>query len=277
MTIKDIMVHVDASPKHAGRLAAAAALAKRFDAHLKGLYVPHAPAVPKFVMAQLGPEVREVQQEYARQSEATARQLFEAHCQEAGLDSEWVAVPGELLTTTAFHTRFSDLVIVGQADPDADLEAGEAILPDRLVMETGRPILVVPFEGGFPDIGRKRVLLGWNSSRESARAASDALPFLREAEKVEVLIINPRPERDGEVPGAGIVAHLARHGVQADLHTMSSGGLETAQVFLSRVEETQADLVVMGAYGRPRFTELVLGGVTHRALHQLPVPVLMAH
>jgi nucleotide-binding universal stress UspA family protein len=98
------------------------------------------------------------------------------------------------------------------------------------------------------------------------------------AEIVEVLVVDC--ERDsaghGKEPGADIARHLARHGVEVEVRRMSSGSEDVGRLLLSRAAAFGADLLVMGAYGHSRFTELVFGGATRTALHEAPLPVLMS-
>jgi nucleotide-binding universal stress UspA family protein len=57
---------------------------------------------------------------------------------------------------------------------------------------------------------------------------------------------------------------------------MSSGNEDVGRLLLSRAASFGADLLVMGAYGHSRITELVFGGATRTALHEAALPVLMS-
>jgi nucleotide-binding universal stress UspA family protein len=105
------------------------------------------------------------------------------------------------------------------------------------------------------------------------------MPLLAAAETVTVLTIDARegPQRHGELPGADISLHLARHGVKVQIERAVSGGLPIGEVLLSRLADLAADLVVMGAYGHSRMRELLLGGATRTLLRSMTVPVLMSH
>jgi nucleotide-binding universal stress UspA family protein len=124
-----------------------------------------------------------------------------------------------------------------------------------------------------------RIVVAWSGSRESVRAVSDAMPFLRRAKEVIVLAINPRhgPDGHGDIPAADISLHLARHGVRADAQDITTDQIEVGDVLLSRAADESADLVVMGAYGHSRFRELILGGATRHLLQHMTVPILMSH
>lgn len=139
-------------------------------------------------------------------------------------------------------------------------------------------MLIVPYAGRFDNVGR-RIVIAWSSTREAARAVSDAMPFLESADLVNVLTIDPRegPDGHGELPGADIAVHLARHGVKAQIERTVSAGLPVGEVLLSRIADLGADLLVMGAYGHSRVRELLLGGATRSVLRSMTLPVLMSH
>ncbi len=145
-------------------------------------------------------------------------------------------------------------------------------------MQSGRPVLVVPRAGTFASVG-ERVLVAWKESRESARAVADALPFLRKASKVRVVTVGAGGEEDVReaLADKGIAAWLALQGVECDVRREVAEDVDAGNLILSRAADFGADLVVMGAYSRPRLSEVVLGGVTRLMLETMTAPVLMSH
>lgn len=275
MPLKDILVHVDSGSHCAARLDAAMALAAAHDAHLTGLYVRSEPPVPPFVRSQLGPQVAALQSQFANEARAQAEALFENRLRPAGLAYEWRAVAGDLYEMVALSARYADITVLGQPDPDSDEDRP---VPDHLVLDAGRPVLVIPTGGHVTGVFG-RVLVAWNGSREATRAVNDALPILQRATRVMVLAINPGGGIDGhgEVPGADLSLHLARHGVTAEAHQVRADDMNVGEMLLSRCANEAADLLVMGAYGRSRVRELVLGGATRHVLECATLPVLMSH
>src|SRR5215471_6305021 len=178
------------------------------------------------------------------------------------------------------HFGYYDPALLNPFFEELRARARDAADKTRQAFEhvSGRPILVVPYVGNFADLGR-RVVIGWNASREAARAVNDAMPLLTSAETVTVLTIDPRegPRAHGELPGADISLHLARHGVKAEIERTVSADLPVGEVLLSRVADLGADLLVMGAYGHSRARELLLGGATRSLLRSMTLPVLMSH
>ncbi|WP_119166457.1 universal stress protein [Algihabitans albus] len=280
MSYKTILVHLDNSASCAGRVAVALDLATRFDAHLVGLVVTVEPVVPTFVMAQIPSSALESQREALRTKADEAIAAFETAAQKAGCSVETrraLAFNEEVPETLALHARYADLVVMGQHDPDDANSLGVGTL-EQCLLGTGRPVLVVPYIGAPAGFGRK-VLLAWDASREAARAASDALPLMEQAEKVTVLTINPKKGRGahGEEPGADIALAIARHGVKAEAESMAVRDVSIDEALLSRLSDDGADLLVMGCYGHARLRELVLGGTTRHILQHMTVPTLMTH
>ena len=276
MALKDILVVVDNTKAAAKRIDYAAGLAIKHDAHLTGLYVKSPPQVPAFVMANMPAEVKELQQKMLDDLADEARRLFDGATGRAGYAdrSQWQIARGDAEMAAELLVRYSDLVIAGQPDPDDDDRLG-LIRPHDLILGGGRPVMLVPY-AYTPGRFGERVLVAWNGSRESARAVADAIPLLEAADHVTVLAINPSPEL-GDEPGADITLHLARHGIKAEASHMYVDDLDVSDALLNRTADLSIDTIVMGAYGRPRLRELVLGSLTSHMLEHMTVPVLMSH
>jgi nucleotide-binding universal stress UspA family protein len=193
--------------------------------------------------------------------------------------AEWRAlkVPHvDLASVVMDHGRAADLIIAGQTDPDWDLSP---ILdfPERLALESGRPVLVIPYAGRYPRIGSNAVI-AWKPSREAARAVFDALPLLETADKVQILEVRAKgDEPSGLAPDTSIAAALARHGIKPSIRSSIAADISVGDEILSRLADMGADLLVMGAYGHARMRELVFGGVTRHIARHMTVPTLFSH
>ncbi|NQU59585.1 MAG: universal stress protein [Rhodospirillales bacterium] len=277
MTIKDILVHLDNKKSSPARLQAAINLAKANDASLTGIYVKTKPYLPAYAEVQISAQILEQEAEKLEQQTEQAAELFAKATGGNGLKAEWRVAEGDVPEVIAEQARYFDLAVVGQSDPDESIFVGDREMPDRMIMTSGRPAMVIPYAGEYNAIG-KHVLIAWDASPMAARAVHDAMPFLEEAEKVTVMVINPKDvETDtGELPGADIAAHLSHHGVNAIAdHVVSE--MDPGDILLSRAADLGVDLIVMGAYGHARWAELILGGVTNHMLNHMTVPVLMSH
>jgi len=280
MSYKDLLVVLGSDAASRGRMALAAALAESFAAHLVGLYPLPIPDVPRtlgyYNPSLFDPIFRDLR-EKAQEVCDKEREAFEHAASLRGLSAEWRVTEG-LEADPAVHARYVDLTILGQLDPDGGDTELIRPRPDLVALASGRPILAVPYAGQFETVGR-RVLIGWNATREATRAVNDAMPLLAAADVVTVLTIDARegPDAHGELPGADISPHLARHGVKAAIERTVSAGVPAGEVLLSRAADLGADLLVIGAYGHSRMRELLLGGATRSILQSMTVPVLMSH
>ena len=171
----------------------------------------------------------------------------------------------------------SDLVIASQTDPQWP-GSQRLDVADRMAIESGRPVLIIPNAGVHGRIGQK-VLVAWNARREAARAAFDALPILQLAKDVRVVWVNPQSERERaqDIPAADICAVLARHGVNCQATELVAPRASVGETLLACAKSFAADVLVMGCYGHTRLREFVFGGASRHVLGQMSIPVLMSH
>jgi nucleotide-binding universal stress UspA family protein len=210
-----------------------------------------------------------------RQEEQDARAAFEKVCEHHGVSGEWRSQRIEPPEDLIVHARYAALSVVVRSDAEETPLVG---LPERLVLASGRPTLLVPPTFDPEGLVGRRIALAWNASQEAARAVWDAMPFLSSAEVVEVLIVDHDryPDKFGTEPGADLARHLARYGVEINVRPISSKGGDVGTVLLDTTMEVSADLLVLGAYSHARVTEAIFGGVTRRALREAKVPTLMS-
>lgn len=278
MGFKDILVHVNSTAASDIRLRLAISLARRFGARLSGLHITPDPDVPPYFKPSAVARIAKLYRQGARE----AALLSEAQFREATKDSDvvavWQSVEGDIAAMLAGRARFSDLLVLGQYDTENPPTIAAFTTPEKVVVDAGTPILVVPTSGNFDDSGRQ-VLVAWDGSRELARAVRDAMPLLRAAEQVSLLALDP--DRQGHMhPDANpaeLAAHLARHGVAAEVTEVFFSEKNVGNNLLVHAAQLRADLLVMGAYGHPRLLEFWLGGTTQALLERAAIPVLMSH
>jgi nucleotide-binding universal stress UspA family protein len=270
---RSLLVCLDDRPPCDARVDVAMALARRFDAHLVGLAPSGVLQVPigldgAAAMAELMGDLRSAAERSARR--------FAERCEAARLASvETLVDEAPVARSVVGHARCSDLVIVGQAEAAAERDAVE-----QVVLQCARPVLVVPFAGRFDTVG-ERVLVAWNDSPEAARAVADAMPLLCRAERVLVVQCDT-PQDDalvGEERSRRLEAlrrWLMWHGVDAQVRQEATP-IDTGNALLSMAADRGCDLMVMGAWGRPRWTERVMGGATRTLMDSMTLPVLMSH
>ena len=280
MSYKTILVHCDANPRLSQRLDVAVDLAQRYAAHLVGAHMQAPMDIPAFsggVMPMPMYDFFAAYEASAKAEHDTAAAAFTKAIKGTHLPSEWRVAKGYPENELVIQARYADLLVVGQTDPEGESPT-PTDLPESLALSTGRPTLVVPLIGVRSKPG-KSVMLCWNASRESARAAAEALPFLVAADKVVVLIIDPKTSvaGHGAEPGADVASWLARHGVNVTVLRDVAADTDVGSVILSRAADHDIDLIVMGIYGHSRLREVILGGASRTLLSRMTVPVLMAH
>jgi nucleotide-binding universal stress UspA family protein len=278
MGYKTILVHCDASPKLGHRLGVAVELAQRHGAHLIGVHVKAPFDVPAFFDGPVPTtDLYGAFEAVAKADQESAVAAFDKAIKGTGLSTEWRVARGYPEDELAVQSRYADLLVLGQTEPDAATQT-PSDLPETVALSSGRPTLIVPHIGVRRPPG-KSLMLCWNASRESARAAAEALPFLVSAEKVVVLIVEARKlgSGHGPEPGANIAAWLARHGVNVTIQHQAAADLDVGELILSRAADHDIDLIVMGLYGHSRLREVILGGASRTLLSSMTVPVLMAH
>jgi nucleotide-binding universal stress UspA family protein len=122
------------------------------------------------------------------------------------------------------------------------------------------------------------VVVAWDGSPQAARACNDALIFLKQADRVVLLVGVPaEPGEDGEPQVEDMVAHLKRHGVASEVVRLKLGGDDTGKLLLGKTKELKADMVVMGAFHHSKWRQFILGGVTLTMLEEATIPLFMAH
>jgi nucleotide-binding universal stress UspA family protein len=277
MDYRSIVVHLDDNELGDERLTLACEVARRFDTRLVGMYLVPTREMTPFTSAMLPDTVVRHRLHDSGRAQAHAEHLFREAVARAGLvDTEWRAPAGPPLEAAEVNVRHADLAVIGQPGPD-DAHPGFARdLVHAILIGSGRPALVVPYAGSVAMPGGN-VLIAWKESRESARAVADALPWLRRSARVVVLSIATREDEVETSAEKGIAEYLHCHDVVAEISHEVADDIDVGPLLLSRAADLGSDLLVMGAYSRPRLQERVLGGVTQTILESMTLPVLLSH
>jgi nucleotide-binding universal stress UspA family protein len=276
--IKDLLVHVPTTQPARSVVNYATSLAAKFGARLDAIAFGYEPinAELTFEGAAAVAAVMELQRERALQQAEAALGVFEAEARRQSItfsSSKASAIPAEAAETAGALARLYDLTIVAQ--PDAKAPALYNLVPEAVLFNSGRPMLMVPYihEGGFE---ARKIMICWDGKRAAARAVLDAMPFLTKAEAVEIIAINEDSDAT-EATAAALAAHLGRKNIPAKAERLTADRAEIHNTILSTVADRGTQLVVMGGYGHSRLREFVLGGATRGILQSMTVPVLMSH
>jgi nucleotide-binding universal stress UspA family protein len=282
MTFASILVNVETdSPSSDARTALAASLARRFKARLIGVAaaaVRSIPVIDPTGAAMVDAEILQAEQDRLVADLKAAGAAFLGRPDISGVDCEWrsaVYMPAEAVAREA---RAADLLVIGRDEEQARGSAYRSVDPGEVLLAAGRPLLVVP--PATRDLHASHVVVGWKDTREARRAVADALPFLVEAETVEVVAVAGDDEADAASRQANDVVHfLDRHRKRGGAKARVAREREAAaaSALILAAEQTNADLIVAGGYGHARLTEWVFGGVTRDLLRQCPVCCLLSH
>ncbi|WP_289032398.1 universal stress protein [uncultured Roseibium sp.] len=276
MALKDIVTIVDLSGSQPAAKYAID-LAANNDAHVTGLAVAFEPVVPAFAAAPMPVDYLQAAHEQAVGAARDAQKSFDELARVAAVKTESrVAdvLTGGPLEGLLQHCRTTDLVVIGQENPDA-LEPMRELLIETVLFESGVPVLIVPYIG-VAQSEAKNVVIGWDGSSTATRAIHAALPMLDKAEKITVLVVEKNVNEDSQ-PGAEIATYLARHDLDVTIDVITNPQTGIADTLLNYVSDNGNDLVVMGGYGHSRMREFLFGGATREILKAMTVPVLMAH
>ncbi|MEM8644359.1 MAG: universal stress protein [Pseudomonadota bacterium] len=279
MSFKDVIVYVDGTDASKARDRLAIGLAKEQGAHLVAVAFAPQALMPLYGADVAFADMTGVLDGVKAQGEA-ALARFRSAADAAGVSYEVRLKHGtsdEFPHDFAAAARLADLAILGQPR-DGDPLVGQYALVERCLFASGRPVLIVPAD---PDekVGPETVVVAWDGSAEAARAFGDALSILKAARRVVLLSGLSEDAREGrDLAVEGMVAHLARHGVNVEpVAVPMREGADVGRLLISRAKDLNADMIVMGAFHHSRWREFILGGVTLTMLEEAPIPLFMSH
>ncbi|MBR2657562.1 MAG: universal stress protein [Loktanella sp.] len=198
------------------------------------------------------------------QSAGIAGDVTSAYCEAQMLDEQ-----------VAARTALCDIVLLDPAVSEASYTFQQAL--EGVLFKT--PVaVVINAQGVAQSVAAKRPMIAWDGSLPALRALHRALPILRQAEAVTILVIDPNPHGpEGQNPGSDVATWLTRHGCNVTVQQSPSAGQDIGDCILSRASELGADLIVMGAYVHSRARQRILGGTTKIMVSQKDYPTLLAH
>lgn len=255
----------------------AALLAAQLKASLTGVFVYPSPlyAAPSFGSSTLLTAIFDS----ARTTETRAKAMdeaFVAWARALGVQRPaWRVIEGHLRDVLAHVGTWHDLLVL-EAAPDAVWGSPAELA--SLILATSLPCIVVPAQG-LRSMQLDCIVLAWNGTPEAIRAIHAAIPLLQRARRVVLLkgqsrlpALNPTQPVLFE-PGR----YLEQHGISHEQQDLIGSDEQAGEMLLLAAAGLEADLLVMGAYGRSRFSEWVLGGATRHVLAHAHLPVLMRH
>ena len=275
--IKDLVVNLGGSGTTDVTADYAISMAKAYGAHTVGVAFVYEPVIPGSLLGGIPTDLIEVQREENAKAAKTAVANFEAAAKGAGVSAETRLLDASIAGASDLFGRIArrfDIAVVGQAPRDQGVS--EELLIEGALFGSGRPVVVVPQIQTQP-MKLDNVMICWDGSRPAARAIGDAIPLLGRAKAIEIVVVTGERDKSGEITGANMKRHLARHSINVDIKRIAAGNVDVQTAILAHAADSAADFIVMGGYGHSRLREFILGGVTRSILKSMPVPVLMSH
>jgi nucleotide-binding universal stress UspA family protein len=275
MTSIDVLIHLRRTDATTPAVRLGLALAERLGAWTCGIHVV---AVPPAAFASPEAVALQVHEADDMVKAANAREAWwHGELALRKLAGEWQIAQGDTVEVLCHAARWSDLVVIERPQLNPDAPTGWGVV-SRTVFVSSAPIIVVPESPALEHAGA-RIVIAWNRSREATLAIRGALPLLRLAESVTVLEGEPVENPFGlrHLPQLDLRAWLARRGIAAEFQSFRPPAKERGNALLDTAHALAADLIVMGAWGHSRITELVLGGTTRHLFQSTDLPLLVAH
>lgn len=270
--IRSILLHLDARPGSASRLAVAHALADRHGAQVTAMFgVRASPAQASFAYSASAALQAAAERATAGEGE---RERLMALAAARETECLWCEVVGDSIAHAfVAEAAYADLLVLG-APTSGDDGGPPSGFAEAVVLQSAAPALVVPHPLRRETVG-ERAFIAWNGSAQAARALRAALPLLQSAAEVHVASWSARAPA-APFSGLDVGRWLRRHGIDARVSAHAPATHVEAAV-RAEVERLACDLLVMGCYGHSRIREQVFGGVTRALLAHPPAPILMAH
>lgn len=274
--LKDVMVPLDGTRNDEARLAAVDQIAESFDSHVIGLFLNVLPLLISeegdSLAAAESIQLIEKARAYGDKLEAKLRQRL-ARLQKPVDLRRFDTFNNALGSIAAREARTAD-VFVAMRPNGASAEPDDLV--ESVLFETGRHLFLVPDRKAVAP-AFDHVVVAWNGSREATRAVAEALPYLRKAETVSVVVVDDsEPVEVQANEGKDLIEHLLHHGIGAELHHVAKNG-HVGSTLIAESKRLKPDLIVMGGYGHSRLREWLLGGATYEMMHNAPTPLLIAH
>ncbi len=276
MSIKEIVNLVDLDG-HRASTQIALDLATITDSHVTGIATAVDPILPGYSTLAVPAEYMEISVKQTEDAIKNALNEFSKLATKANVRFETSSIKmisGGIAEPLLANCRFTDLLVVGQDNPDEPEPMREFIV-ESMLFDSGIPVLVVPYiyRSGF---SHQHAMIAWDGSNTATRAIHASIPILGFFEKTTIVMVQHSDQSDTQM-GADLAKYLARHGANVLIKTIQKPPMNTTTAILNYISDEGVDLLIMGGYGHSRMRELILGGVTKGMLDSMTVPVLMAH
>src|SRR5215475_1046536 len=236
--IKDVVVNLTGGHPQDFASDYAISVAGAFGAHIAGVGFIFEPVIPGTMLGGIPTDLIEVQREENSKAAKEAIARFEAAAKAANVSAETRMVDASVAGASDLFGRIArrfDIAIVGQARREQG--ASEELLIEGALFGSGRPVIVVPY---IQKQGLKldRVIICWDGSRPAARAIGDAMPLLKRAKSIEIVVVTGERDKSGEITGTNMRRHLARHDITTEIKHITGAGADVPNTILSHAADS---------------------------------------
>ena len=277
MAIKNILVAYNGLPGSEAALSGAVQMQGHYDAHLTGLFAHGGSSLLQQIKPWMPQKVKDAIMEVEERSHQDIKAKFDAICDPVPADKKhWIESLGPVQRTIAAYARLYDIVALGIHETTPEYgQSHIEIYPDRIALDSGRPVIIFP-SGNASKVAGRRVVVAWDGGRAAARALADAMGILDQDDQIEIVSVGRAPLARS-LPGFDVCKVLERHGLSVTLTELPRGQSSVAETLIGHCETVAADLLVMGAYDHSPLREGLIGGVTQDIALKTRIPVLMSH
>ncbi len=277
VAIKNILVAYNGFPGSEAALSGAVQMQAHYDAHLTGLFAHGGSKLSQQIQPWMPQKVKDAIMEVEEQSNQNIKEKFDEASAPVPADKRhWIESEGPVQRTIAAYARLYDIIALGIHETTPEYRQSHIeIYPDRIALDSGRPVIIFP-SGNDSKVSGRRVVVAWDGGRAAARALADAMGILGKDDRIEIVSVGRAPLARS-LPGFDVCKVLERHGFSVTLTELPRGRDSVAETLIKHCEAVAANLLVMGAYDHSPLREGLIGGVTQDIAIKTRIPVLMSH
>lgn len=251
-------------------------LAGKLDAQLSVAIGARQLSVPSLIVSSTVEGLVGAENKRATDSAAMAKDSILELASISGMALHAEILKGDLNQLKVRFSRRARLygLVIAELGRPGELLGGELIEP--LIFESGRPVLVLP-NGYDKEVSLDQIVVAWDGSVGAARAVWDSLILLKLCKRIEIVTITGEKNLSDTAPGSSLAPMLSYLGKDINVTPIKYDGSSAAALIREHAAKIGAGVIVQGAYGRSRWREFVLGGVTREMLRDCDMPVMMCH
>lgn len=269
--MKSILLHTANDTGFESRLNVTLDIARAHEAHITFLQpsiqispMAYAPSAGHFVADLNIADIQEAEQQF--------RSEIENRLKTEDVQWDWQIGLGDAARLMVEQSGLADLLVLSQSPKKLTDDLDPHPIAGEVAIHAHAATMVVPTENDTFD-SEKPIVVAWNGSKEASLAIRLSLPMMRMASSVHVVTV----EEGHDLPNLDASAYLSRHNISSELHQLKAGKRNIAEMIEEFTQDKGASAIVMGAYGKSRLRETLMGGVTRDQIFKSKLPLILAH